>query len=998
MDCGLPLRLWRDIEMFQPFDLNEVLLVEENSWHVSLSSPPAPEPPWLAPDSWGLDPIYQYGFDLFLGIFEKAVSQRIVQELSLSDDLIEEFDDSRDRDGISCVIRLGINTARELVIEDSRISTLPWALTALQNGKPLSIDAFDAFGRDLLLRILSTISLKQEALKQDTGELATESMERLITGWEQLNLINEEVRQDLSIPWGQYSHRVVIVAHRLKKKRIEESEPFTEPNQTSSGSDGDPKPEQIKSSSNDSAATETNGLYGSKDPLKTSSSSPRIRRRCEILNSFFLRDLQRVAQHVPKISKNCALHRYLNGKEDPNRLDVAAFSDNLSEKVAPSNIPLGRWPHRETHYNSLMQQLAINEFMSGKHTLFSVNGPPGTGKTTLIKDIVAATIVQRALKLVRYRKADDAFEKQRVDCEIDRNRFSLRKLRKELTGFEIVVASNNNSAVENITRELPKRSNLGESFSNSRYLEEVISLYQRIRSGRGREQHRTEQNQQVLRPTNAAESLQPAEEYWGLISIPLGNKANRELFLGALLYGPSEDKDQKRDRTAGRKLLTLSEWRREIIGEGTITFAKARLLFLEAQKKAEEALLSTSAHSDFGLISSQHRFHSREVQERTPWMTEELHARQSELFINALVLHEAWIREASGIQGNISALAKFLSRPESVQPHPALVVWQTLAMIVPVISTTLASVERMFASLGEQSIGTVILEEAGQATPQSAVGAIWRAKRALVIGDPMQIPPVVATPSGLVRHFVQQHGTDRAIHSPLSSSTQSLADESNPIGTALDNGHSRLWVGCPLRVHRRCIEPMFSIANTIAYGGLMTYGTSISPENEALLDSIPTSCWFDIRGACSGRHFVPQQGIFLLSLLQRLRSISPTELPDIFIISPFRSVRERLSRLVYEQSRALGFSAILIKELRKRIGTVHTFQGKEADIVILVLGCDESSRGAARWAGEQPNILNVAVTRARHRIFVVGSLPLWHNKGFFSELAASLPRRDGSVL
>lgn len=49
-----------------------------------------------------------------------------------------------------------------------------------------------------------------------------------------------------------------------------------------------------------------------------------------------------------------------------------------------------------------MQQAAINLALTktkqnGK--LFSVNGPPGTGKTTMLRDIIAALIVERAEQL-----------------------------------------------------------------------------------------------------------------------------------------------------------------------------------------------------------------------------------------------------------------------------------------------------------------------------------------------------------------------------------------------------------------------------------------------------------------------------------------------------------------------------------------------------------------------------------------------------------------------
>ena len=64
--------------------------------------------------------------------------------------------------------------------------------------------------------------------------------------------------------------------------------------------------------------------------------------------------------------------------------------------------------------------------------------------------------------------------------------------------------------------------------------------------------------------------------------------------------------------------------------------------------------------------------------------------------------------------------------------------------------------------------------------------------------------------------------------------------------------------------------------------------------------------------------------------------------------------------------------------VKEHCGTVHTFQGKEANEVILVLGCDnQSGIGAAHWVGQKPNIINVAVSRAKYRIAVIGDYNLW---------------------
>ena len=59
------------------------------------------------------------------------------------------------------------------------------------------------------------------------------------------------------------------------------------------------------------------------------------------------------------------------------------------------------------------------------------------------------------------------------------------------------------------------------------------------------------------------------------------------------------------------------------------------------------------------------------------------------------------------------------------------------------------------------------------------------------------------------------------------------------------------------------------------------------------------------------------------------------------------------------------------------VGTVHTFQGKEAPIVFFVLGADRQSRGAAHWAVTEANIMNVAATRAKEEFYIIGDKKLY---------------------
>ncbi|WP_239012364.1 DEAD/DEAH box helicase [Streptomyces sioyaensis] len=83
-------------------------------------------------------------------------------------------------------------------------------------------------------------------------------------------------------------------------------------------------------------------------------------------------------------------------------------------------------------------------------------------------------------------------------------------------------------------------------------------------------------------------------------------------------------------------------------------------------------------------------------------------------------------------------------------------------------------------------------------------------------------------------------------------------------------------------------------------------------------------------------------------------------------------------------------------EERLRIGTVHTFQGGERDVMVfpLVAG-DGMHPGAVEWVGGQLNLWNVAVTRARSHLIVVGDKERWRKRGGVAAALLESAERDG---
>ncbi|MFE3748262.1 AAA domain-containing protein, partial [Bacillus subtilis] len=192
---------------------------------------------------------------------------------------------------------------------------------------------------------------------------------------------------------------------------------------------------------------------------------------------------------------------------------------------------------------------------------------------------------------------------------------------------------------------------------------------------------------------------------------------------------------------------------------------------------------------------------------------------------------------------------------------------------------------------------------------------------------------------------------------------------------------------------------------------LMVYGVTGRDDDFALGRK---NVWIHVDARPSREKWNPDEGRQVLALLRRIsrhigasldaesaqpdqghanaartrqKEIATRLAQAVFIVSPFREVADRLHKY-------LGDSGMPIS--RDRLGTVHTTQGKEADIVILVLGTGADEKRAREWASATPNLLNVAVTRAKRRLVVVGDFDNWASLPNFSALASHA--RPGGLL
>jgi superfamily I DNA and/or RNA helicase len=257
-----------------------------------------------------------------------------------------------------------------------------------------------------------------------------------------------------------------------------------------------------------------------------------------------------------------------------------------------------------------------------------------------------------------------------------------------------------------------------------------------------------------------------------------------------------------------------------------------------------------------------------------------------------------------------------------------------------------------------------------------------------VVGDPLQIEPVTGLPTELAEAICREFAVAPERWNAPASSVQTVADAASPLGAEFEREVGSVRVGWPLLVHRRCADPQFSLSNAIAYANLMVHAAP--RRSSAIRDVLGRSRWFDVSGGRTEDKWCEAEGEVVVELLGRLASAGLPEL-DLYVVSPFVIVAQKTRERVLASGLLGRWTDDPRRWTRERVGTVHTVQGREADSVVLVLGAPLPSQSGARgWAGGAPNLLNVAATRAKENLYVVGARSAWREAGVFRHLAAAL--------
>ncbi|WP_045746569.1 AAA domain-containing protein [Actinoplanes rectilineatus] len=268
-----------------------------------------------------------------------------------------------------------------------------------------------------------------------------------------------------------------------------------------------------------------------------------------------------------------------------------------------------------------------------------------------------------------------------------------------------------------------------------------------------------------------------------------------------------------------------------------------------------------------------------------------------------------------------------------------------LVRALPLWIGTVADVEDLLPAV-PGLFDLVVIDEASHVDQIRAAPVLARARRALVVGDPRQLRFVSFVSDADVTSVLDEHGADDRLD-VRRVSAYDLAAAAAPV----------TW----LAEHYR------SVPHLIAFSARRFYDDRI-----AVMTRTPAA---DAARAIDVVHVdeaTVTNGVNqaeVTAVLQQVSVLAAAGRRGIGVITPFRAQAEALEKALIAE-----YSVERIDELALRVGTVHAFQGSEADTVVVSLGLLPSDAAGRRRFVTDPQLFNVMVTRARRHLILVTSL------------------------
>lgn len=277
-----------------------------------------------------------------------------------------------------------------------------------------------------------------------------------------------------------------------------------------------------------------------------------------------------------------------------------------------------------------------------------------------------------------------------------------------------------------------------------------------------------------------------------------------------------------------------------------------------------------------------------------------------------------------------------------------------------IASTLVGSANRLLMG---QKFGTLFIDEAAQALEPACWIAIRKADRVVLAGDHCQLPPTVKAPE--------------ALRAGLGNTLMQAIVRNKPETVSL------------LKLQYRMNDEIMHFSSEWFYGGMLQSAPEV--KYRSILDFDTPIEWINTEGMECNEEFVGENygrinkqeaELSICQLKDYITKIGRErfleERIDIGLISPYKAQVQYLRRLVRNDA--------FFKPYRQAItiNTVDGFQGQERDVILISL-VRANEEGQIGFLNDLRR-MNVAITRARMKLIVLGDASTLTRHAFYKKL------------
>lgn len=286
-----------------------------------------------------------------------------------------------------------------------------------------------------------------------------------------------------------------------------------------------------------------------------------------------------------------------------------------------------------------------------------------------------------------------------------------------------------------------------------------------------------------------------------------------------------------------------------------------------------------------------------------------------------------------------------------------------------VITATLVGANHY--SIRQRSYHTVVIDEAGQALEPACWIPILKAKKVVMAGDHQQLPPTIKSPEAagvlgetLLEKCIRNH-----------PQSVSLLQEQYRMHETIMNYASQVFYEGKLRAHS-------SVA-----------GHTVTDNDQPLVFVDTAGCGFEEVMEGAGIANPEEAGLLLKHLAAFVADVAgahpATSCPSIAVISPYRHQVEKLKEDVHSVASLQSFLYAI------SINTIDSFQGQERDVVYISMVRSNADNAIGFLSDIRR--MNVAMTRARKKLVVVGDSATLSQFPFYADFIQYAQEQNGYV-